>query len=355
MFVFNGNGYPKTVYEFMKRFLQKFIFLTFLSHLLSIQAQYTEVINSNKPGFSESPYSVGTGVYQFESNFFLRNTSIEPTFSIPQNSGTDVLFRTSFLLEKLEFNAQFTYQRDKIAFKNIFTSHYFSSGFSRFTIGAKYLVYQQEYTDKSKEIRSWKKRNAFDPKRLIPSVAVYVGLNTDMVNTIHQTGSMSPKLGILLQNNLTQDFNIISNVFYDKVGTDFSEVSYIVTATQNLTDRWSAFIENQGVFQKNQNNNNLGAGVAYLFSKDLQVNASGRYLTEGNSRGFFGGFGISYRIDKHNDRFVDLDDKGKEIKDTPITRYNKKQNAGFFSRIFSIFKKKNKRTSRKKRTRRKRN
>ena len=37
----------------------------------SVFGQYTEVINSNKPGFSESPYSVGTGVYQFENSLFL--------------------------------------------------------------------------------------------------------------------------------------------------------------------------------------------------------------------------------------------------------------------------------------------
>lgn len=339
----------------MKHIFQKLLLVIFLFVISSINAQYTEVINSNKPGFSESPYSVGTGVYQFESNFFLRNTSIEPTFSRPQSFGTDFLFRTSFFLEKLEINAHLTYQRDKIAFKNIFTSHYFSSGFSQFTLGAKYLVYQQEYTDKSKEVRSWKKRNAFDFKRLIPSVALYLGLNTDFVNEIHKTGNMSPKIGILLQNNLTRDLNVITNFYYDKAGTGFEEFSYIITATQNFSDRWSAFFENQGVYQKYQTNNNLGTGLAYLFTEDLQINTSARFITEGRAQGFYGGLGLSYRIDKHKDTYVDLDSKGKAIKDTPITRYNKKQKGGFFSRIFSIFKKKDKRKRSRKRPRRKRN
>ena len=73
-----------------------------------------------------------------------------------------MLFRTSFLLEKLELNARFSYQKDKVAFKNIFTSDYNSTGISEFTIGAKYLLYQQEYEDKSKEVRSWKRKMAFD-------------------------------------------------------------------------------------------------------------------------------------------------------------------------------------------------
>jgi hypothetical protein len=336
----------------MKNILSKLFFLFFFVGVTSIQAQYTDVINSNKPGFSESPYSVGSGIYQLESNFLFRNTVINPIFSRPQSIGADFLIRSSFFLEKLEFNAQFTYQRDKIAFKNIFTSHYFSSGLSRFTVGAKYLLYQQEYIDKSKEVRSWKRRNAFDRSRLIPSVAIYLGMNTDLVNEIHQTGSITPKIGVLLQNNLSKDLNVITNFYYDKAGTDFAEFSYIITATQNFSDRWSAFFENQGIFLQNQTNHNLGTGLAFLFTKNLQINTSARYLIEGNTQGFYGGLGMSYRIDKHEDSFIDLDDNGKQIKDTPITRYNKSKE-GFFSKLFSFFKKK-KRTTRK-RTKRKRN
>ena len=320
-----------------------FLFFYFIV-LNSVHSQYTEVINSNKPGFSESPYSVGTGVYQFESNYFFRNTSIEPPFSRPQSSGFDLLFRTSFFLEKLELNAQVTYQKEKIAFKNIFTSHYFESGLSRVNIGAKFLLYQQEYEDKNKEVRSWKRRFAFDKRRLIPSVALYAGMNTDFVNEINKTGSISPKAGILLQNNLSDDFNLITNFFYDKIGTDFEEYSYIVTGTFNFGSRWSSFFENQAIFQKNRNTFNIGTGLAFLYNKNLQINTSGRFLSEGAATGFYASFGVSYRINKHNDSYKELDDNGKELKDTPITRYNKKRN-GFFSRLFSIFTKKNSKSS----------
>ena len=325
----------------MKKNLFTTLFIVFLFSFSSIYCQYTDVINSNKPGFSESPYSVGTGIYQFESNIFFRNTSIEPTFTRPQSLGIDLLFRTSFFLEKLEINAQVSYQRDKVAFKNIFTSSYFDSGLSKVTLGAKYLVYEQKYEDKSKEVRSWRRRNAFDKKRLIPSVAIYAGVNSGFVGDFYKNGGLSPKVGVLLQNNLTNDFNLITNVFYDYIGTDFSEISYIVTATQNFSDRWSAFIENQGQFQKKQTNSNIGLGLAYLFNKNLQINASGRFLLEGNAQGFYTGLGVSYRLNRHQDSYIDLDENGEELKDTPITRYNKKQ-GNFFNRLFSIFKKKGK-------------
>jgi len=305
----------------------------FIGALTSAYGQYTEVINSNKPGFSESPYSVGTGVYQFETNLFYRNTSIEPTFTEPQSFGIDLLFRTSFLSEKLELNTQIAYQRDKIAFNNVFTSHYYTSGLSKFTVAAKYLLFQPEYEDKSKEVRSWKRRMAFDKKRLIPSVAIYAGLNTDFLADNHKVGSISPKAGILLQNNLSKYFNIITNVFYDNIGTDFTEISYIITGTYNFSDRWSYFMENQGIFREFQNDINIGGGLAYLFSRNLQINASGRYIIEGNANGAFATLGVSYRIDKHKDSYEDLDENGNKLKDSPKRR-NQRKRKGFFGRLF---------------------
>ena len=346
MFVSQINFKFKRFFGLMKNHLLKLSCLFFLLGFSSAYSQYTDVINSNKPGFSESPYSVGRGIYQFEGNLFLRNTSIEPTFSIPQSFGFDMLFRTSLLSEKLELNAQVSYQRDKIAFKNIFTSSYFSTGFQKITIGAKYLVFQKEYEDKSKEVRSWKKRHAFDRNRLIPSVAIYAGVNTDMENDIYKTGNMSPKIGILLQNNLSNDFNIITNLYYDKIGTDFSEFSYIITATQNFSDKWSGFFENQTVLQKYQNNTNLAAGLAYLINRDFQINTSVRILFEGKAEGTYGSLGISYRINKHKDSFVDLQESNLTLKGTPKTKYNNQKS--FFRRIFSFLeRKKNTKTIRK--------
>tara|TARA_B110000238_G_scaffold96680_1_gene105466 strand:+ start:1955 stop:3085 length:1131 start_codon:yes stop_codon:yes gene_type:complete len=309
------------------------------SCFLGVNAQYTNVINSNKPGFSESPYSVGTGIYQFESNLFYRDMSIEPTFSEPQSLGIDLLFRTSFFLEKLEFSTHLSYQRDQIAFNNVFTSSEFTSGLSNATIGAKYLVFQQEFTDKSKEVRSWKRRNAFDKKRLIPSVAVYAGFNTNFLGDLHKTSNVSPKLGVLLQNDLSNDFNVITNFYYDKMGTDASEFSYIITATYSFSDRWSTFFENQGVFKKERKDTNIGTGIAYLLTTNLQVNASARGMFEGNSKGYFTSLGVSYRINRHRDSYIELDDNGNPIEESPEDEFNKKKK-NFFGRIFSIFKKK---------------
>jgi len=241
--------------------LRVFLVVCILLLTGTISAQYTNVINSNRPGLSESPYSVGTGVYQLETSFFYTETSKYPTFYRPQSYGADFLLRSSFLNEKLEFNINLAYQNQEVGFQNIFNSSYRQPGLSKLVVAAKYLVYEKKYEDKSKEIRSWVARNSFDWKRLIPSVAIYAGANTGIVENIYKTNRFSPKVGILLQNDLSDNFNIITNMFYDRIGTKLPELSYIITATYNYKPRWSIFIENQSMFDKYQYQSNIGTGI----------------------------------------------------------------------------------------------
>ena len=200
------------------------------------------------------------------------------------------------------------------------------------TVGAKYLVYQPKYTDKTKEIRSWRKRGAFDKKRLLPSVGVSLGMNADFSNKISGATSITPKVGILLQHNLTQNFNIVNNFYYNNIGSDFSEFSHIVTATQSLYNRYSIFFENKTVFEKNQNNINLGLGLAYLYPKISKLILPEDFFFEGKAQGFYASFGFSYRIDRHQDTYKDLD----------INGVKPKNKLGFSKRFLRIFKNKNK-------------
>lgn len=321
-----------------------FLFFAFCSTLI-VNAQYTTVINSNRPGFSESPYSVGSGVYQFESSLFFRKANATPTFSNPQALGLNLLFRTSFISEKLEFNVNTSLQHDKIAFKNIFESSYNTTGLSEFTLGAKYLIYTPKYSNKKEEIRSWKARHSFDYKRWIPHVGVYAGINFGSVlTTFHEKGGFSPKVGILLQNEFSDKLRMITNFHYNYIGTDFSEFSYVVTGTYNFNDYWSGFAEMQGVFEKYETKSNIGAGAAYLFNENLQINATVRATFQQKEIGFYSGVGVSYRLDRHQDDFVEIDEFGNKIEEQKEVKYS--ENKGFFVRLFgkvkNLFKKKDK-------------
>ena len=181
----------------MKPSLKTFL-ITLLVHFCMVQfvaAQYTEVINSRRPGFSDSPYSVGTKVYQVEGGLFYKDvgkfqfydSTLDEDFIYSATSfGTDIMLRTGQFFERLEFNLDMAILSENRDYTLPADSSASGFGFSKLTLGAKYLLYKPEYTDKTKEIRSWKARHSFDKRRLIPAVGVYAGLNTNLLVDLYK-------------------------------------------------------------------------------------------------------------------------------------------------------------------------
>ena len=294
-------------------------FLTTLLLLLLAEfsyAQYTEVINSRRPGFSESPYSVGTKVYQVEAGLFYKDVggylyydpNLEESFSYSGSSiGTDIMLRTGQFFEKLEFNLDMAVVSENRDYSRPAVYSASSFGFSKLTLGAKYMVFKPEYADKSKEIRSWKARHSFDKKRLIPAIGVSAGLNTNLLTELHKNPEgMSPRFGLYTQNDLSNRLIVLFNFIADKVFTNEAENSYIATVTYTLHEKWSVFGENQGFFRKNVPNDfQFGAGGAYLINKHMQADFSARMIFDerGDNTYLIGG-GFSWRLDKHKDKII---------------------------------------------------
>ncbi len=332
----------------MKRF---FVVFLIISAVYTSSAQYTEVINSKRPGFSESPYSIGTDVFQFETGLFYKSSSNEYLTAYPNTYGGELFFRYSKFLEKLELDVKITYQSDEV--KNPFGPNYRIGGLSELTIGGKYLIYEQKYTDKSKEIRSWKRKMAFDKKRLIPSVGVYVGVNTNFLGNDYKEDNLSFKAAVLLQNDFTDRLVLLTNIIADKISSQNNYYSYILTMTYAINQNWSFFVENQGVFKSTDAPKfHFGTGAAYLFSEDLQIDASIRSIFFQNYSFAYSSLGVAWRLDKHQDKLV----RDNSVNAKSGKSYRKKGN--FFSRIFkpkNNIKKRRKKMKKARKKRKKRN
>ena len=299
-----------------------FLLFIFFSYIQITNAQYTEIINSKRPGFSESPYSIGTGVFQFETGLFHRSNSNESQLENPNTIGGELFFRYGKFFEKLEFNVKIAYQNDKL--KDPSGTNYNISGISDLTIGAKYLIYEQNYTDKSKEIRSWKRKMAFDKKRLIPSVGVFAGVNTNFLGNGFKENELTIKGAILLQNDFSDRLVLLTNLIVDKILSDSNKYSYIATMTYALNFKWSYFIESQGIFEKKYHPKfHFGTGIAYLFSRDLQLDISARTNFFDDYSFVYSSIGFAWRLDRHTDQI---------IQQRPPKNRIKKGN--FFSRLF---------------------
>jgi hypothetical protein len=256
---------------------------------------------------------------------FYKHSNNESIFAYPNTFGGELFFRTSHFFEKLEINLNVAYQSDEV--QNPLGDNYNISGISDLRFGAKYLIYQQEFDDKSKEIRSWKARTSFDKKRLIPSVGVYGGVNTNFVSNDYKAEGVSFKGAILLQNDFSERLVLLTNLIVDDIASESMEYAYIVTMTYAINQNWSFFVENVGKYESSfAPEYQLGTGIAYLVSPNLQLDASLRTNIFDSYSYIFASTGLSWRLDRHQDKVI-------EQQSTQSQSQGKSKN-GFFSRLF---------------------
>ena len=286
--------------------------LFFLFSLTATQAfcQYTDVINSNRPGVSRSAFSVGTNVAQLEIGPYSIKEKRTPAAAYEVSGfGIDFAARYGLLLEELELNIEGTYQNDT-TFASNFSSEDNRANFKFLAIGAKYLVfdpYKNAEEDKP-NLYSWKANRQFKWKSLIPAVSVYLGANYDTKPnpyTFSGIEGFSPKVMIATQNNFSGGWVFVMNLIKDRIGTDQSDFQYILTLTHSFNPKWVIFGETQGIKSDFYADNLFRFGGAYLMGKDLQLDTAVTFNTKDTPSVFSLNFGASYRLDFHRDKESD--------------------------------------------------
>ncbi|WP_394748655.1 transporter [Spongiimicrobium salis] len=302
--------------------------LLFLMPFLGI-SQYTDVINSNRPGQSVSAYAVGKNVVQAEIGVFYEQQEHNLLLTESDFLGTDFSFRYGFLFEELEINWEGTYQNENLTFQRT-GSDISRTNFSRNRLGVKYLIYDPyKNSELSKpNLYSWRANNKFRWKNLIPAVSVYAGASFALGNNPFLPGdpTVSPRVMVATQSTLSPKLVFISNIAYDRIGTDFPEWSYIISLSHALKNpKWSVFIENQGVQSDRYADIITRAGVAHLFSKKFQVDFNIGGSFKNTPSRLFGTLGASYRLDFHKDELLPIEDQAPEDGDGPIKKNSMKK------------------------------
>ncbi len=290
----------------MKKPLLILIALIFLSNN-KIFSQYTEIINSNRPGASQSAFSVGSNVIQLETGMFLLNQEHELLENEVKGVGLNFMVRYGLLLEELELNINGIYQNDKFTdMRSTIDSEYNRSNFKKLKFGAKYLVYDPyKNKDDSPNLYSYWANQKFDWSSLIPAVSVYAGINVDFKNnpfTAPGIEGVSPSFMVATQNNFENNFVLITNLILDRIGTDQNDFEYIVTLTYAFNNNWVSFIETHGISSDFYADNLLELGAAYLFNKNFQLDSSLIFNFKDTPKIFYFNFGASYRFDFHEDK-----------------------------------------------------
>ncbi|WP_282135831.1 transporter [Seonamhaeicola maritimus] len=270
-------------------------------------SQYTDVINSNRPGVSRSAFSVGKNVVQIEVGpYFVKEKRTPATTYEVSGLGVDFAARYGLLFEELEISLEGNYQNDTKRYTYATDAKDNRANFKHVTLGAKYLVfdpYKNEEANKP-NLYSWKANHSFQWRHLIPAISVYAGANYDTKNnpyTAPEIEGFSPKIMIATQNNFSGGWVFVMNLIKDRIGTDQSDFQYILTLTHSFNPKWVIFGETQGIKSDFYADNLFRVGGAYLFGKDFQLDTAITFNSKDTPSVFGASIGASYRLDFHKD------------------------------------------------------
>lgn len=261
-------------------------------------AQYTDVINSNRPGETMSAYGVGKSVIQAELGVYGIKEKHDLLNYDASGFGTDFSLRYGAFFEQLEFVLDVQYQMEN--FDTPFTS-YKKNNFRQTVLGAKYLIYDPYKNKREVNIYSYKANHSFNWRELIPAVSIFAGANfvgADNPYYFSPDGAISPKVSLITQNLFGGGkWVFVTNIIADYIGTDYPSYGYVLTLTHGFNEKWSGFVENQGYKSDFYSDAIVRGGVAYLLSPNMQVDASISTNFKNTPSVLYGGVGISWRYD----------------------------------------------------------
>ena len=291
----------------MKTLSKIFTFTAIFFVHITVQAQYTDVINSNRPGASQSAFSVGTKVLQFEVGPYMikEKRTLYPKYEV-SGYGIDFAAHYGFWKEALEFNIQGTFQKDTQTYSSVVDVENSRANFKNLNIGAKYLVYDPHKNKENKpNLYSYHANRGFKWSSLIPAVSVAAGVNYDTKDnpyTAPTVEGLSYRGVVITQNNFYGGWVFITNFMMDRIGSDQTDFQYILTLTHSFNPKWVVFAETQGIKSEFYADNLLRFGGGYLLNKNLQLDTALTLNTKNTPSVLSLNFGASYRLDRHKDK-----------------------------------------------------
>ncbi|MGY5351178.1 hypothetical protein ACXGQW_01180 [Wenyingzhuangia sp. IMCC45533] len=271
-------------------------------------AQYTNVINASKPGNTETPYAVGTNVFQFENKAYVENN--EQNRTTTKSFGNEFNFRYGFWKEQLEASLVHEFRSSEIGGIN-------DTGTEVLAVGLKYMVFDYRPKETVEMTRSWKKRHSFLTNGLIPTVAVSAHFNTPLTNSSFGNSGSSFSTAIITQNHVSKKLRVNNQFEYKFIGSDLPEFVYSLSGSYVLFRRFNPYTEFK-LHQLSPSNADsfkyysVGTGIPFLINRNLAVAANFNY-NFGELRGSEFGIHATYRIDRHKDKWIDV--KGKKDDD----------------------------------------
>lgn len=260
------------------------------------QAQYTDQINTNRPGQSMSAFAVGQTIFQMETGVYGIREKHDVLNYDTKGLGLDVALRYGVFLEELELIANMQYQFDQY---NDALYSYGRNDFRQLTFGAKYMAYDPDknYTPEV-NLYSWKANHKFKWRSLIPAVGVYAGVNVLGKNNPYTFANDGTSFKVMaIAHNHFGRWVWVNNFIADKLTTDYPSYGWITTLTRGFNAEWSGFAEFQGYMSDYYADGVFRLGAAHLLNDTMQVDASVSSNFKDTPAIMYASVGFSWRFD----------------------------------------------------------
>ena len=349
------------------------VYITFfliVVNCFSINSQYTETINSNRPGSSLGSFAVGKDVLQLETGF--KNDLVNFDNVQINEQELNYKLRYGFLHENLEFLIK----------GSIINNNYLKQTenkpkpfLKKTSLGLKYLVYNPFKNKKWYKVNlySWRANNKIRAVDFIPALSINIGVifnekdylyslnsnlglidlivnkksnenfflseNNEIIRKVILLNekSISSEINIITQNHFLRNWVLINNFSFEDLNYRISSTNYTLTLINNFNNpKWSAFIEYSKRKNKLFSSDYMSAGIAHLINKNFQINInSGKNLINYKNYIYLE-LGLSHRFDWHEDK---LPKNRKEIK---LLKKEKKKNTKKTKEDYKLIKKQDK-------------
>lgn len=246
--------------------------IRFLAISAVVQGQFYETINSSRPGQSIGAYTVGRGVFQIQSgidNFGYTNDNISSK-DRGYLSNTAVRFG---LTDSFEVGAFFEYRNETVTAANYSSSR---AGVSNCLIGLRHQISAG--------------------KGLAPSIGFQFRLRLPVMDDYYKIDNIAPSFVFVTSQKLSDRFTLITNLGGSWNGADATPVgTYTINLSCAFTDTFGAFVESYGSFTHGAFETRFDTGVAWLATKNLQLDLLGGFGRNQGLNDYFVSTGFSWR------------------------------------------------------------
>lgn len=249
-----------------------FLFLNGMVH-----AQFYETIRSGRPGQSIGVSTVGQGIFQIQSGFdhFGYDNDQEGTKGNGYLTNTGVRIG---LTESFEVGAFFEYKTESATVNQITSRH---QGLSNMLIGLRHQISKGD--------------------GLKPSIGFQFRLRLPLLSEYYKIDNIAPSF-IFVSSQQWKKFTLITNLGGSWNGIDSSPTGlYTINLSCAFTNTFGAFVENYGAVTQGTFETRMDGGVAWLLTKNLQLDLFAGLGHNHGLRDYFISTGFSWRTSRAKD------------------------------------------------------